>query len=173
LEPHLRSKPRRGYVGCIGTQSSARLLRLYRSSDPTPNERPLDHYAASATAELRQRAFVAAIWQVPSGVSCLCRPSILNTVGQKWPSQAAKEGNGHSTDRLAAANADLAVTKTDSPDPASRGGMLTYSVVVTNQGPASATAVQLTDQLSTSVRFISVTPTVEVVPKRTVSSPVR
>jgi uncharacterized repeat protein (TIGR01451 family) len=83
----------------------------------------------------------------------------LNTVGQKWPSQAAKEGNGHSTDRLAAANADLAVTKTDSPDPASRGGMLTYSAVVTNQGPASATAVQLTDQLSTSVRFISVTPT--------------
>ena len=37
--------------------------------------------------------------------------------------------------------------------------MLTYSVVVTNQGPASATAVQLTDQLSTSVRFVSVTST--------------
>ncbi|HMD82817.1 MAG TPA: DUF11 domain-containing protein, partial [Anaerolineales bacterium] len=31
--------------------------------------------------------------------------------------------------------------------------------VVTNQGPGSATALQLTDQLSTSVRFESVTST--------------
>lgn len=55
--------------------------------------------------------------------------------------------------------ADLAVAKTDSPDPVSKGGTLTYSIVVTNQGPGSAAAVQLTDQLPTSVRFVSVTST--------------
>ena len=51
---------------------------------------------------------------------------------------------------------DLAVTKTDSPDPVSRGGTLTYTIVVSNQGSVSAEAVQLTDVLSASVRFVSV-----------------
>ena len=55
--------------------------------------------------------------------------------------------------------ADLAVTKTGSPDPVSKGGNITYNIVVTNQGPASSQAVQLTDVLSTSVRFVSVTST--------------
>ena len=55
--------------------------------------------------------------------------------------------------------ADLAVTKTDSPDPVRKGDTLTYTIVVTNQSAASAVGVQLTDQLSTSVRLVSVTST--------------
>ncbi len=55
--------------------------------------------------------------------------------------------------------ADLAVTKTDSADPVSRGATLTYTVIVTNQGPETATGVLLTDALSTSVRFVSVAST--------------
>jgi uncharacterized repeat protein (TIGR01451 family) len=39
-----------------------------------------------------------------------------------------------------------------------KGGTVTYTIVVTNQGHASAT-VQLTDVLSTSLRFVSVTST--------------
>jgi uncharacterized repeat protein (TIGR01451 family) len=54
--------------------------------------------------------------------------------------------------------ADLAVTTSDSPDPVSKGATLTYTIVVTNQGPGTATGVLLTDVLSTSVRFVSVTP---------------
>src|SRR5688500_18014568 len=38
--------------------------------------------------------------------------------------------------------ADLSVAKSDSPDPAARGAVLTYTVVVTNNGPGSAAAVQ-------------------------------
>ena len=53
--------------------------------------------------------------------------------------------------------ADLAVAVSDSPDPVSKGATLTYSVAVTNQGPASSVAVQLTDQLPAGVRFVSVT----------------
>jgi uncharacterized repeat protein (TIGR01451 family) len=53
--------------------------------------------------------------------------------------------------------ADLSVVKSDSPDPVAKGGTLTYTIVVTNQGPASAAAVRLTDPLSTSVRFVSAT----------------
>jgi uncharacterized repeat protein (TIGR01451 family) len=54
--------------------------------------------------------------------------------------------------------ADLAVTKSDSPDPVSRGGTLTYNVAVTNQGLNPAVAVLLTDPLPANVRFVSVTP---------------
>ena len=55
--------------------------------------------------------------------------------------------------------ADLSVTKTDSADPVSRGSALTYTIVVTNQGLEPATDVLLTDPLSRSVRFVSVTST--------------
>jgi uncharacterized repeat protein (TIGR01451 family) len=51
--------------------------------------------------------------------------------------------------------ANLAVEKSDSPDPVSRGGTLTYSILVTNLGPGTASSVQLTDQLPEAVRFVS------------------
>jgi uncharacterized repeat protein (TIGR01451 family) len=55
--------------------------------------------------------------------------------------------------------ADLAVEKSDSPDPVSRGGTLTYSILVTNLGPGTASSVHLTDRLPDSVRFVSVSAT--------------
>jgi uncharacterized repeat protein (TIGR01451 family) len=54
--------------------------------------------------------------------------------------------------------ADLAVTKTDSPDPVAVGSTLTYTVNVTNNGPADATGVTLTDTLPAGVTFVSATP---------------
>jgi uncharacterized repeat protein (TIGR01451 family) len=57
------------------------------------------------------------------------------------------------------AAADLSVTKNDSPEPVTRGGTLTYTIVVANQGPGTAIGVQLTDTLPGSVRFASVTST--------------
>jgi uncharacterized repeat protein (TIGR01451 family) len=53
------------------------------------------------------------------------------------------------------AAADLSVTKSDSPDPVSKGAALTYSIVVTNNGPGSAADVQLTDSLPANVQFVS------------------
>ena len=55
------------------------------------------------------------------------------------------------------AQADLAVTKTDSPDPVAVRGQLTYTVIVRNDGPAVATGVTLADTLP-DVAFISATP---------------
>src|SRR5207245_9911066 len=53
--------------------------------------------------------------------------------------------------------ADLSVTKTDSPDPASAGGNLTYTLTVTNGGASDAISVTLTDPLPANTTFVSLT----------------
>jgi uncharacterized repeat protein (TIGR01451 family) len=51
--------------------------------------------------------------------------------------------------------ADLAVSKTDSPDPVSVGSTLTYTIQVSNLGPEGATGVTVTDRLPSQVKFVS------------------
>ena len=58
-----------------------------------------------------------------------------------------------------AQNADLAVTKTDDPDPVTEGGNITYTVTVTNNGPGAATNVTLTDTYDALTAFVSATAT--------------
>lgn len=53
------------------------------------------------------------------------------------------------------AQADLTLTKTDSPDPAVAGGSLTYTLVVTNNGPSRATGVTVTDVLPSGLTYVS------------------
>ncbi len=56
-------------------------------------------------------------------------------------------------------NADLVVTKTDSPDPVVENTNVTYTVVVTNGGPGAASGVTLVDTLDPLVTYVSATPT--------------
>jgi uncharacterized repeat protein (TIGR01451 family) len=61
---------------------------------------------------------------------------------------------------LVAPNADLVVTKSQpSPAVVSPGGTITYTVTVTNNGPATATNVVVTDTLPTGTTFGNVTTT--------------
>jgi uncharacterized repeat protein (TIGR01451 family) len=53
--------------------------------------------------------------------------------------------------------ADLSIQKTDSPDPLQAGQQLTYTLLVTNRGPAGATNVTIVDPLPGSVTFVSAT----------------
>jgi uncharacterized delta-60 repeat protein/uncharacterized repeat protein (TIGR01451 family) len=53
--------------------------------------------------------------------------------------------------------ADLRVTQSDAPDPVLVGQGLTYTVTVTNNGPAAASGVTLTDTLPAGVAFVSAT----------------
>ena len=54
--------------------------------------------------------------------------------------------------------ANLELVKSDSPDPVSLGGTLTYTLQVANHGPSDASAVTITDTLPVSVAFDSATP---------------
>jgi uncharacterized repeat protein (TIGR01451 family) len=54
-------------------------------------------------------------------------------------------------------NADLSLTKTDSPDPARVGEQVTYTLAVQNAGPSSAAAVTVTDTLPAGVTYESAT----------------
>lgn len=53
------------------------------------------------------------------------------------------------------AEADLSVTKSDSPDPVDPNATISYAVVVANNGPSDATSVTLTDVLPAGTTFAS------------------
>ena len=51
--------------------------------------------------------------------------------------------------------ANLSITKTDAPDPATAGSNLSYTITVINNGPNTATGVAVTDTLPANVGFVS------------------
>ncbi|MGA6959434.1 MAG: hypothetical protein WBY38_08500, partial [Candidatus Acidiferrales bacterium] len=56
-------------------------------------------------------------------------------------------------------SADVAIVKTASPEPVDQGATLTYTLQVTNNGPAVAQGVSVFDPLPGSVTFVSVSTT--------------
>lgn len=73
--------------------------------------------------------------------------------------QDPNAGNNNGTGRVSfRAAADLALTKTDAPDPVVAGTNLTYTIQVTNNGPSTAANVVVTDSLPGQVSFVSSAP---------------
>lgn len=65
--------------------------------------------------------------------------------------------NTDTADTTVNSQADLSVTKIGNPDPVIAGETLTYTLTITNNGPSDATGVTLTDDLPTSVTYVSAT----------------
>ena len=57
-------------------------------------------------------------------------------------------------------NADLSITKSAAPSPVAQGNLLTYTLVVTNNGPTTATNVTAVDILPSVLKFVSAVTTV-------------
>ena len=103
---------------------------------PWPGALALGNLAPGATRTVLLRGRVS-----PSAAG-----SILNTavVGSDTPDP--DPANNTSTDETPVAeSADLAVAKSGSPSPVPAGGVLTYTVVVSNRGPGDARSVTLAD----------------------------
>lgn len=75
------------------------------------------------------------------------------------PNDTNAQGDVFVRDRLLDAKheADVAVTQTDSPDPVNKGGLITYTIALQNNGPDTAPNVTLTDILPAKARFVSAT----------------
>ena len=87
--------------------------------------------------------------------------SLTNTASIALPTggnDPAPANNASSDTDTLTPQADLAVFKSDSPDPVASGGALTYTIQVTNLGPSSSTGMAMVDVLPASVSFVSVNP---------------
>jgi len=92
-----------------------------------------------------------------SGTTLTSNATITTTT-----SETITTNNSASASNLVTArtNADVAIVKTDSPDPVGNGQLITYRLAVTNNGPAIATNVTISDPLPAAVLFVSVNPSI-------------
>jgi uncharacterized repeat protein (TIGR01451 family) len=89
------------------------------------------------------------------GSQIISQADITSTVGDPLP------GNNHaSTSTEVLTKADLSIGMMDHPDPVAPGTNLTYTLVVTNNGPSDAISLILTDTLPSVVNYLSVSPNV-------------
>jgi uncharacterized repeat protein (TIGR01451 family) len=68
---------------------------------------------------------------------------------------AMTAGGGQPAGAWIPPQADLSITKTDSPDPVAPGANLTYLIQVANAGPDAATVVTVTDVIPAGTTFVS------------------
>ena len=97
-------------------------------------------------------------WQVTVDMaSSYALPDLVNTAQvDSSPVSDPDASNDAATDTDAVTTpADLSITKTDSADPVLAGEDLTYTLVVTNDGPSDATNVVVTDPLPAGTSFVS------------------
>jgi uncharacterized repeat protein (TIGR01451 family) len=83
--------------------------------------------------------------------------TITNNAVASSPSDSNTANNTGTATTTVVTSADLAVTKSDSPDPAFSGGNITYTVNLTNNGPSDAQTVTVTDAVPANTTFVSAT----------------
>ena len=82
--------------------------------------------------------------------------TITNTASVSTTTTDPVPGNNSATATTTVnAAADLSLTKTDSPDPVTAGTNITYALTLTNNGPADAQSVSLTDAVPANTTFVS------------------
>jgi uncharacterized repeat protein (TIGR01451 family) len=74
------------------------------------------------------------------------------TVASNMPDPDLENNDAEETTDVAA-EADVAVVKSDDPDPVAAGGVLTYTLAYANHGPSDAQGVSITDTLPAEVVF--------------------
>jgi len=84
--------------------------------------------------------------------------SITNTVSASTDSfDTNNANNSSSVTTTVTQSADLAVTKSDTPDPTLAGSNITYTITLTNNGPSDSVSVTLTDAVPANATFVSFT----------------
>lgn len=112
----------------------------------------------SATMNISSGAGNSVTFTVTGTVVAGTTAPIVNTVTVRPPAGVTDPvpGNNVATDVNGTANqADLAVAKVSSPNPYVAGSTLTYTVTITNNGPANVTRAKLEDRLPSQIAGFS------------------
>src|SRR5206468_528309 len=108
------------------------------------------------TASLASAATATFTLGVQVSSAALDGSTISNTATVSSTTADSNTGNNSATATTTVrAQADLAITKTDSPDPVTPGGTLTYTITVSNAGPNAAASVTMNDPLPSQTTFQS------------------
>ncbi len=97
---------------------------------------------------------------VSGNISASATGTLVNTATVTAPGTVSDPtpGNNSATDTdTLTPQADLAVTKTDAPDPVIAGNNVTYTISLTNNGASDARTVSLSDALPVGTTFVSAT----------------
>jgi uncharacterized repeat protein (TIGR01451 family) len=76
------------------------------------------------------------------------------TVASETLDTTASDNNASAT-TMVLTPADLAIAISDAPDAVAAGGMLTYTITVSNTGPGTSNGISVLDSLPTGVGFVS------------------
>jgi len=104
---------------------------------------------------------------VAAGASCTVQVDVTSVMHGSYDNTTgdltSSSGNSGTANDTLTVNpaADLAIYKTDSSDPVLAGNVLTYTVLVFNNGPSTALDVVVTDTLPSGVTFVSTSGCVE------------
>jgi uncharacterized repeat protein (TIGR01451 family) len=101
---------------------------------------------------------ITAIYQVNAGTGS--GTIISDTVSVNTSTTDTNKADNTATSNIAVATgtqADLSVSNSVTPNPVTAGGTITYTQVVTNNGPAAAAAAKLAETLPANVTFVSLT----------------
>jgi uncharacterized repeat protein (TIGR01451 family) len=121
-------------------------------------------YGASATLSLVVRANV-------TGVISNAATVATDTTGPNSPSYNPGDKSASASATVVAPSADLALSLVGAPDPVLLGNYLTYTITISNGGPATAAGLTLVDQLPPGASFVSATPAGYIVAGQLVTFP--
>lgn len=122
--------------------------------------------AAGAACSVAGRIVSCLLGPLPAGDEVLVRIEVtvsanaagqlsnLATVGSSSADSVPGNDSAATSTTVTTPSADLSLAMSDAPDPVAPGGLLTYTLTVTNLGPGEAPASELLDALPPEVAFV-------------------
>lgn len=150
-----------GTVGTTTIASSAITIPTSAQDDTAANADDISIAIANLAASgVNATATITIVGVVlPATRGSLVNAASISTTAS-GVTESDNTNNSASVTNTVTATTNLQIAKANNPNPVIAGQTLTYTIDVTNAGPSTATAVNLTDNLPDGIKITSVTGTV-------------